>query len=111
MSSGSRATRLHGHRTGIVATEILDHIGSKDGARDSITNAHPSRKRTAGPGPALSRRLVSLAEASEYLAVSDWSVRAMVWRGDLPHVRRGKRILLDLKDLDSWIDREKVRGA
>jgi excisionase family DNA binding protein len=54
---------------------------------------------------------VSLAEASEYLSVSDWSVRAMVWRGDLPHVRLGKRILIDSRDLDGWIDRTKVRGA
>jgi excisionase family DNA binding protein len=54
---------------------------------------------------------VSLAEASAYLAVSDWSIRAMVWRGDLPHVRLGKRILIDARDLDGWIDREKVRGV
>ena len=35
----------------------------------------------------------------------------MVSRGDLPHIKTGKRILLDLKDLDRWIERAKVRGV
>jgi len=57
------------------------------------------------------RRLISIQEASEYLAVSGWTVRRMIWNGELPHVRRGRRILLDLRDLDSWIEREKVCGV
>jgi len=35
----------------------------------------------------------------------------MVWRGDLRHIKTAKRILVDLRDLDGWIDREKVRGV
>jgi hypothetical protein len=35
----------------------------------------------------------------------------MVWTGTLPHIRRGRRILLDLRDLDAWIDRAKVNGV
>jgi excisionase family DNA binding protein len=52
-----------------------------------------------------------LADAARYLAVSDSAVRQMVWRGDLPHIKTGKRIVLDLRDLDGWIEREKVRGV
>ena len=100
-----------GHSMGTADTQAFERSGPEKRARDSITSARSSQKRPGALGPALPRRLVSLAEASKYLAVSDWSVRAMVWRGDLPHVRRGKRILLDLKDLDGWIEREKVRGA
>lgn len=59
----------------------------------------------------LPRRLCSIQEAAVYLAVSDWTVRRMVWAGALPHIRRGRRILLDLRDLDSWIDRTKVNGV
>jgi excisionase family DNA binding protein len=80
-------------------------------SRDSISHAQPSRKRTGTAGPVLPRRLVSLADASDYLSVSDWTVRQMVWRGDIPHVRLGKRILIDARDLDGWIDRAKVRGV
>lgn len=57
------------------------------------------------------RRLVSIEEASKYLAVSEWMVRRMIWSGAVPHVRRGRRILLDLRDLDNWIDREKAWGV
>jgi hypothetical protein len=35
----------------------------------------------------------------------------MIWRGDLPHLRQGRRILLDLRDLDEWVDQQKVRGV
>ena len=100
-----------GHSPGIADAQALDRTGPQDGARDCLTSAPLSRKRTAGPGPTLPRRLCSLADAARYLAVSDWTVRQMVWRGDLPHIKTGKRILLDLRDLDGWIDRTKVRGA
>lgn len=46
------------------------------------------------------RRLISIEEASKYLAVSTWTVRRMIWSGAIPHARRGRRILLDLRDLD-----------
>ena len=100
-----------GHSPGIADAQALDRTGPPESARDSISNAPPARKRTAGPGPTLPRRLCSLADAARYLAVSDWTVRQLVWRGDLPHIKTGKRVLLDLRDLDGWIDREKVRGV
>ena len=94
-----------------MATEPLESVGREENARDSLSYAPPTRKRKEPAKPALPRRLCSLADAARYLAVSDWTVRQMVWWGDLPHIRRGKRILLDLRDLDGWIDREKVRGV
>ena len=54
-----------------------------------------------------SRRLLSIAQASEYLSLSTWTIREMTWRGDLPHIRCGRRILLDIYDLDEWIERGK----
>ncbi len=59
----------------------------------------------------LPRRLCAIAEAARFLAVSTWTVREMVWRGDLPHIRNGRRILLDLRDLEAWVERTKVRGV
>jgi len=100
-----------GHRPGTAEPQPLDRSAPKGHARDSLTSARPSRRRPVTAGPGLPRRLVSLAEASEYLSVSDWSIRAMVWRGDLPHIRLGKRILIDSRDLEAWIDKSKVRGA
>jgi len=53
------------------------------------------------------KRLYSLKEAAVYLGRSDWSVREMLWSGKLPFIREGKKIYLDIHDLDAWIDRTK----
>lgn len=100
-----------GHSPGTAAMKSIDRIGPEGGARDCVSTVPPLRKGKGPTGSALPRRLCSLADAARYLAVSDWTVRQMVWRGDLPHIKTGKRILLDLRDLDGWIDREKVRGV
>ncbi len=55
----------------------------------------------------LGKRLISIKEAGAYLSRSPWTVAEMVRTGKLPYVRDGKRKLLDLKDLDSWIDGNK----
>ena len=100
-----------GHSSGIADANALERTGSPEGARDSLTSAPPSQTRKKAEKPPLPRRLCSLADAARYLAVSDWTVRQMIWRGDLPHIKTGKRVLLDLRDLDGWIEREKVRGS
>jgi excisionase family DNA binding protein len=56
-------------------------------------------------------RLISIPEAATHLSLSPWTIREMVWRGDLPHVRAGRRVLLDLHDLDIWIERQKAHGV
>ena len=55
-------------------------------------------------------RLTDVKGAATYLSVSPWTVREMVWRGDLPAVRVGRLVRLDLRDLDAWIDRQKHRN-
>jgi len=58
------------------------------------------------PGAAASRaRLLSLRDAAVYLALSYWTLRELIWRGELPAVRVGRRILIDREDLDSFIER------
>jgi excisionase family DNA binding protein len=54
-------------------------------------------------------RLLTLRQAAEYLSVSVWTLRRLVWRGDLPHVPIGKLVQLDRADLDRWIDEKKTR--
>ena len=36
-----------------------------------------------------------------------YGVREMVWAGKLPVVRDGRKMFVDLKDLDAWIDQNK----
>ena len=59
--------------------------------------------------PKVNKRLYSIDEAAAYLGRSIWGVREMLWAGKLPFVRDGRRILLDIKDMDSWIEKNKTR--
>lgn len=55
------------------------------------------------------KRLYSIKEAAIYLGRSVWAVREMIWAGKLPYVKDGKRILLDIYDMDNWIEQNKTR--
>ncbi len=47
--------------------------------------------------------------ASVYLGQSVPSLREIIWAGSLPAVRVGKRIHLDINDLDKWVEEHKTR--
>jgi excisionase family DNA binding protein len=54
------------------------------------------------------KRLLSTKQAGEYLGRSPWTVAEMVRTGKLPRVKDGKRIWLDIVDLDEWISSNKM---
>jgi excisionase family DNA binding protein len=58
-------------------------------------------------------RVLKVKEAAQYLGVSPWKIRRLVSRG-LPYIQDGEgnsAWRFDLKDLDAWIERSKVRLA
>ena len=55
----------------------------------------------------LKKRLFTIQEAAEYLGRSVWSVRELIWKGSLPCVKVGRRVHLDIFDLNKWIDKHK----
>jgi len=55
------------------------------------------------------KRLYSLPESAMYLGRSTWSVRRLIWAGELPSVRAGGRVHVDVQDMDAFIDRNKVK--
>jgi excisionase family DNA binding protein len=57
----------------------------------------------------LAPRLLSQQEAAAYLGISYWTLRDLTFRGEVPHVKIGRRILVDLLDLDAYLDRVKIR--
>ena len=61
-------------------------------------------QRICKPSP---KRLYSLDEAAFYLGRTTWSLRHLIWDGRLPIVRSGKRIFVDLQDLNSYVERNK----
>jgi excisionase family DNA binding protein len=71
---------------------------------DRKTNIGPKRKKAEGP----LKRLYSIPEAAFYLGRSVDAVREMVWAGKLPAIKDGRRILLDVRDMDTWIEQSKT---
>jgi excisionase family DNA binding protein len=55
------------------------------------------------------RRLLSVEEAAIFLGLGLREVRNMITAGDLPAVRRGRRVLIDSRDLNRWIDNNKTQ--
>jgi excisionase family DNA binding protein len=66
-----------------------------------VTGRHEQHERPR-------KRLYTIPQAAEYLGRSPWAVRSMIWAGKLPAVRDGKRVLVDVYDLDRWIEHNKV---
>ena len=56
------------------------------------------------------KRLLRLKPAANYLSLSPGKLRAIVQKGELPVVKYGEGNvpwLLDVRDLDAWVDRHK----
>lgn len=61
------------------------------------------------PSQKLTKRLYSIPEAGQYLGRTVWAVREMVYAGKIPYIRDGRRMLLDIHDMDAWIERNKCQ--
>ena len=57
----------------------------------------------------LKKRLYSIPEVAEYPGRNVWSIRELIWAGKLPSVKMGRRIHVDIFDLDNWIEKNKVK--
>ena len=54
-----------------------------------------------------SRRLLTVKEVAVYLAVSEREVYNMLSKNELRSVRHGRRLMVDLRDLERWIEGNK----
>ena len=84
----------------MIYTRALDLI-TKDTAKEKRKARLKELKKPRGP----LKRLYTLPEAAFYLGRTVDALREMIWAGKLRVVRDGKRILLDIRDLDAWIER------
>ena len=59
----------------------------------------------------LNPRLLPLKQAAEYLGLTVWALRERVWSGDIPVVRfpGGRKMWLEVTDLDAFIESNKAR--
>ena len=54
------------------------------------------------------KRLYTLKEAAFYLGRGLFGVRQMVWRGELPIVRNGRKMFIDINDLEAYVGKNKT---
>jgi hypothetical protein len=71
--------------------------------------AKREKHKTAQDISTIPKRLYTIKEAGIYLGRSVWSVREPFWGGKLPCVRVGKRIHLDIRDVDKFIEEHKMK--
>jgi len=54
------------------------------------------------------KRLYAIPEAAEYLGMTKWGVRGLIYDGKIPAVRNGRRVFLAIEDMDKWIEENKT---
>jgi excisionase family DNA binding protein len=52
-------------------------------------------------------RLLTIKEAAEYLKLSERTMKTLLARGEVRKVPCGRRVMLDIRDLDQWIEDKK----
>lgn len=57
--------------------------------------------------PSIQPLLLSVKEAAIYLGRSEQSIQHLIFERELPVVRVGRRVHLDRRDLDVWIEKNK----
>jgi len=53
------------------------------------------------------KRLLSLKDLVQKFGVSMWFWRTQIWDGKLPFVQVGRKILVDVQDVEKFINSEK----
>jgi len=62
------------------------------------------KKQNGNPG----KRLYSIPEAADFLGRTIGAVREIIWSGKIPIVRSDRRIFVDIRDLERFIEQNKV---
>lgn len=59
----------------------------------------------------MTARLVDQAGAAEYLGTTERHVRELKYRREIPFVKLGRSLRFDIRDLDRWIEDNKVAAS
>jgi excisionase family DNA binding protein len=60
-------------------------------------------KRALRPCEPTPRRLLSARESAQYLSLSQREVCSMIAERQLAGIRYGRRLMIDIRDLESWV--------
>ncbi len=57
-----------------------------------------------------SKRLFTIKELTREIGGTMWFWRSQIWDGQLPYVQVGKKMFVDQKDIDTFIEKNKHRN-
>jgi hypothetical protein len=52
--------------------------------------------------------LLSLRGLVDNYGLTVWFWRTAIWRGDLPYLQLGRKLAVDRRDVEAWIEKNKV---
>ena len=98
------------HRDEIMAVEQKAPIPGGDNGGTLPIKGEENQKGRAEQknNNPLPPRLLSIQAAAGYMGRTVWGMRELYWANKIPMVRDGKKIFFDVKDLDAYIERNKV---
>jgi hypothetical protein len=67
-------------------------------------------ERTESVGATVKPRLLTAAQAGNYIGRTTEAVEHMISSGKLATVRSDRRVFIDIRDLDAWIEENKQRA-
>jgi excisionase family DNA binding protein len=82
---------------------LVDGIAEEVAARVKTGITEHLKHAVSGVQPVL----LNVKEAAVYLGRSEQAVQHLIFQKDLPVVRVGRRVHLDRRDLDAWIEKNK----
>jgi excisionase family DNA binding protein len=88
--------------SGLDLDELIDGFAE----RIAVKIAERSQESATPVKP----RLLSVDQAAVYLGRTREAVQHMIASSKLPTVRSDRRVFIDVKDLDAWIEDNKQRG-
>lgn len=117
-----KGTFLDEKHEALTLSGIAKQVQSKSRTlKNSLQSCSPCiPRRTQDSKSGISPRLLDVKSAAAYLSLSTWSIRDLIESGKIPVVRiphpwkEGKhmdRVLIDVRELDAFIDSLKVSNA
>ena len=83
-----------------LASQLITKLTADVQAR--LPKAHATTAATPQP------RLLTVKDAARYTARSEQAVRHLIFNRDIPAIRTGRHVRLDRRDLDVWIERNRI---
>lgn len=82
-----------------------------DALAERVVQGITERLAQSGAGGDVRPRLLSVEQAAVYLGRTKEAVHHMVSSGKIPKVQGDRRIQIDIRDLDHWIEANKQAGS